>query len=430
MSVDPSQSTQQRSHLSQPTTKAPSAVQETTRTMPQHTSTSSQVMVRQTSSVEEVSTSANSEHSDLFPITISERGKPECLMINLKQIYQGECEFSIEEIRAKQSRYSISSGKRSSHLSAHPVASYQQPPSIPPPQTSLISSPPLSPLSPLSPPHTAAPQPVRPLRMDDSDGERQNLGLRRRLTSSPTLHTRYASEEMNKIFSDRSRDRRSLESQGSIEEGQSEDDTRSRTYSDRHSFPSLQLDPSSRAFLENEIQGEFDDIDDEQDGQTDVFLRRLERGYASTITQDIEAMKRRRLEEGRFEHLGQSVSSNGRLSLRSNKRSSSRFDPNHTRDLSDITIAIRQRQEPVGAEVSRSGNGQGRHSGGGSYTTEPEPHNRSDSLVRLSIESSTSSTRPRAPRALHDEPDQLDVENVPMLEDEAPPAYLDHDEPL
>jgi len=225
-----------------------------------------------------------------------------------------------------------------------------------------------------------------------------------------------------------------MESQWDTEENQGEDDT--KNYTGRISLPNLQLDPSSRAFLENEIQSEFDN-DDEHDGQTDVFLRRLERGFASTITQDIEAMKKRRLEGGDFGHTGETLPNNGRLSLRPNKRGSfSRFDPNHTYDLSDITIAIRQRtlqnqQEPIAPEVPRSSIEQGRRVSRSSYTT--DAHHKNRSSVRQSIQSSSSSsslTRPRAFRVFHDESDNLDVDGVPMLEDEAPPACLHHDEPF
>ncbi|KAF9355685.1 hypothetical protein BGX34_010312 [Mortierella sp. NVP85] len=353
---------------------------------------------------------------------INERGKRERVMTNLEQIYLNNFEFSIEEIRAKQPRYKrpVSLNKPSKPPAPQPLVSHQRP--RPLPQLPL----------PDSTPHAVAPQPVRPvLPTNDSDNERQGHGPKRRLTSSPTLHTKFASEEMNKIFSDRTRARMSMESQWDTDENQDEDDT--RNYTGRISLPNLQLDPSSRAFLENEIQSEFDN-DDEHDGQTDVFLRRLERGFASTITQDIEAMKKRRLEEGDFGHTGETLPNNVRLSLRSNKRGSfSRFDPNHTYDLSDITIAIRQRtlqnqQELTAPEVPRSSIEQGRRVSRSSYATDTHR-----SSVRQSIQpssSSASSTRPRAFKVFHDESDNLDVDGVPMLEDEAPPACLHHDEPF
>ncbi|KAG0001839.1 hypothetical protein BGZ65_003138 [Modicella reniformis] len=421
----------------QPTQPAQSAYQPTN--LP-HSGTSSasrhnQELVRSTtppistlsqSTIKQGSTGAmpaigNYDHSDRFPIMVNERGKQERVMINLKQIYQGDDEFSIEEIRAKHSRYNlpISSGKISKSLAVHPAASHRQPSSIDLSQRSLMSS------LPYSPPHVIAPQPVRSLLpTSDSDSERQTLGPKRRLTSSPTLHTKCASEEMNRIFSDFS---------WAWEDNQDDEDT--RNFSEHISLPNLQLHPSSRAFLRNEIQSGFDDDDDdddEQDGRTDVFLQDLEHSFASTITQDIEAMKKRGLEECLNENLGQTVSSASRLSLRSNKRRSSRFDSNQTHDLSDITIAIRQRvqqmqQDPTIVEEPISDIGQGRLSRS-SLTTEPRHDDYN--LIRQSMKSSSSTPRPRAFRAFHDEPDNLDVENVPMLEDEAPPAYLDHDESI
>ncbi|KAF9110660.1 hypothetical protein BGX27_006033 [Mortierella sp. AM989] len=386
-----------------------------------------------------------------FPITKSDKGGKERLMIDLKQIYVDGEEFSIEEIKAKRSCYKfhgpniketrVSERLRSTkdtHGSArhtfideedsshhHKDIPHTSPP--PPPLRHLLQdvledsqpSVPIKPLLPKSPSHE----------------EREQLSSKRRLTASPTLHTKYASAEMNKIFSDRSRARRSIDSQWSNEDNKDVDVDELDRFTMAYSIPSIPWDLplSSREFLENEVQNEYDD-DDDADGGTEGFVRKLEQGFASTITQDIEALKKRRAAEDE-----------SRLSLRSNKRSSSRFDS--SRRQSDITIAIQQRFQ----QIRQHGQGQSavdedkrRRSSSVPYprTSLGQSHLGSSGLVgeqqvenKISDHSQdsnvTAQPQMRPFQVFRDDVGSLDSElNVPMLEDEAPPPFLDNEELL
>ncbi|KAF9352988.1 hypothetical protein BGX26_009236 [Mortierella sp. AD094] len=392
------------------------------------------------------------ERDQRFPVTISDRGGQERLMLDLKQIYSDGKEFSIEEIKARCSLYkfhgpavkasaasgrpkpddnnhsSVNHASMDSHNSSHHSRDI---PRTPPPRRHLnhgsleegnqfsVSIKPLLPKSP-------------------SDEEREQFGFRRRLTaSSPTLHTKYASAEMNKIFSDRSRARKSIDSLWSNDDNKDVNEDELDRFTMAYSIPSVPWDLplSSREFLENEIQNEYEDDDDrDTDGGTERFVRRLEQGFASTITQDIEALKRRHAPEDE-----------SRLSFRSNKRSSSRFDA--SRRQSDITMAIQQRfqqiqqhgqgiEGAVGLNVtgkrssipySRSSLGENRISGGRLVD-----ERRTDNVVKNhSRGKDINESQMRPFQVFRDGVASLDSElNVPMLEDEAPPPFLDHEEVL
>ncbi|KAF9929597.1 hypothetical protein FBU30_001438 [Linnemannia zychae] len=314
-------------------------------------STSSLVQPKSTRSIDEIK----------YPLTFNVNGKPERLMIDLKDIYFGGDEFCVEELRAKCTKY------------------FWKPTHNPDPDTnnnmlsSLLHSSP-SPLmhSPAKHRHddpgsnsgfekrsqkrvqteqdrdcsltlfkTHAPLlPVKELLPQNlGDEEEHFFRSKRRLTSSPTLNTKYASEEMNKIFSDRSRSRKSIDSEWSAEDtrdvGQNELDNFTMAYS----IPALPL--FSREHLDRDVTSEFED-DDDQDDRTGSFIKKLENGYASTITQDIAELKRRYAEESAISN--NSHSSQGRqLSLHDlkGKRISSTFAPFETTE-SDITITIRK----------------------------------------------------------------------------------------
>jgi hypothetical protein len=274
------------------------------------------------------------------------------------------------------------------------------------------------------------------LPQSPSDEERHFFGSRRRLTASPTMNTKYASEEMNKIFSDRSRTRRSMDSQWSAEDtqdvGRNELDNFTMAYSIPN-LPPLTLPPFSR-YLDSEIVNEFED-EDEQEGRTEGFVTRLENGYSSTITQDIAALKRRRAEEMTLGDNTRSSQGN-RLSFREGNRLSSRFDPFRTQE-SDITIAIRQRTQQLQQKQFESAEENDNVRGTFSYLR--------PSLGRTSIGSLSSAQRRygsegrgqtsiertdqnelESPFIFKDGGASLDVGiSVPMLEDEAPPAFMD-----
>src|SRR5690554_6401059 len=98
---------------------------------------------------------------------------------------------------------------------------------------------------------------------------------------------------MNRLFSDRSRARKSMDSQWSTEDshdvGLNELDNFTMAYSIQTA--SSNLSPGTQAYLENDIQDEFGDDDDsepEGGGQAQEFVKRLEQGFGSTITQDID----------------------------------------------------------------------------------------------------------------------------------------------
>ncbi|KAF9338961.1 hypothetical protein BGZ91_007450, partial [Linnemannia elongata] len=419
-----------------------------------------------TSNTQQASTHDRDSSGQKFPITTNINGRTERLMIDLNDIYVDDEEFSIEEIRARRLRYSwwhpnnpsISSNSKQS-LSVSPP-----PPSASPP----LPAPPLAGSSakhyrddPVSEPGSGMPpqkktqpdkeQDILPspyraqapslsvkelLPQSPSDEERHFFGSRRRLTASPTMNTKYASQEMNKIFSDRSRARRSMDSQWSAEDtqdvGRNELDNFTMAYSIPN-LPPLPLPPFSR-YLDSEIVNEFED-DDDQGGLAEGFATNLENGYSSTITQDIAALRRRRAEEIA---LGDNTRSNqgNRLSLREGNRLSSRFDPFRTQE-SDITIAIRQRTQQQPQKQDEGAEGSDNARGVFSYLR--------PSLGRTSIGSQSSAQRRYGSegggqrstgRTVQDELESpfifkdggagLDVGmTVPMLEDEAPPAFMD-----
>ncbi|KAG0201559.1 hypothetical protein BGX33_010248 [Mortierella sp. NVP41] len=398
-----------------------------------------------------------------FPVTTNANGKPECLMIDLNEIYVDEEEFSVEEIRARRHRYSWRRKDKYTSTSSRQSSS---PPSPPQPPSAGSSSKhyrddsepgPAPGKHPQKKTHTENPQdpPTTPSRSPApsasvgelftrsvSDDERQYFRSKRRLTASPTLNTKYASAEMNKIFSDRSRTRRSMDSQWSAEDSQDVGEDELDNFTMAYSIPSLPLNlPTfSREFLDSDAANEFEDDDDDQEGRTEGFIRSLENGYSSTITQDIAALKRRRAEEMALADNTQSSQRN-RLSLRESMRLSSRFDPFKTQE-SDITIDIRQRTQQLQQEQQRSVEGIRDFLGSSTYG-----YSRS-SLGRASIGSSaltrsrfgseepsrtaverTSQGQESSPTVFKDGAGSLDIGmTVPMLEDEAPPALLDEDE--
>ncbi|KAF9106674.1 hypothetical protein BGX29_008823 [Mortierella sp. GBA35] len=398
-----------------------------------------------------------------FPVTTNANGKPECLTIDLNEIYVDEEEFSVEEIRARRHRYSWRRKDKYTSTSSRQSSS---PPSPPQPPSAGSSSKhyrddsepgPAPGKHPQKKTHTENPQdpPTTPSRSPApsasvgelftrsvSDDERQYFRSKRRLTASPTLNTKYASAEMNKIFSDRSRTRRSMDSQWSAEDSQDVGEDELDNFTMAYSIPSLPLNlPTfSREFLDSDAANEFEDDDDDQEGRTEGFIRSLENGYSSTITQDIAALKRRRAEEMALADNTQSSQRN-RLSLRESMRLSSRFDPFKTQE-SDITIDIRQRTQQLQQEQQRSVEGIRDFLGSSTYG-----YSRS-SLGRASIGSSaltrsrfgseepsrtaverTSQGQESSPTVFKDGAGSLDIGmTVPMLEDEAPPALLDEDE--
>ncbi|KAF9963875.1 hypothetical protein BGZ70_007140 [Mortierella alpina] len=211
-------------------------------------------------------------------------GKRECLMVDLKQLYVGDEEFSIEEIRSRHPRYytampgSIKETETwRQHGSHKPTLPIQE-------------------VLPRSP----------------SEDERHSFGMKRRLTSSPTLNTKAASAVMNRLFSDRSKARRSMDSQystWSTEESQEVDHNDLDNHTMAYSIPAqppAAISPSRREYLESTMQDDDDDDDDDDDyhgfsderngpgGRTEEFFKRLEHDFPSTITQDIEKLKRER----------------------------------------------------------------------------------------------------------------------------------------
>ncbi|KAG0366413.1 Mad3/BUB1 homology region 1-domain-containing protein [Gamsiella multidivaricata] len=410
-----------------------------------------------------------------FPITISERGQRERRMIRLDQIYDGGQEFTIEEIRARQTRYQIKNAENLNSRSQpaayieHSGREYrnQEEPERGGDETAETQLKQMShnTCAALNQQRPAAP--IKPLLpASPSEEERRVFESRRRMTpSSPTIHTKYASAEMNKIFSDRSRSQRSIDSEWSTEGSQSEYE--GDFVNSVKSFPildiPLEMPASTRAYLEDDVYDESEEDDDDgRKGQTDIFLKKLERGYESTITRDIEALKRKRAEEMGADITAQLGRGGNRLSLRANKRTSSRFDPNGTQDYSNITMVIRHRSQQMQQlphqnqqahhDLDRLDSTNKGHTPGGYQAKSISSVGRLSSGSTSGIRSSSGITiaqgqksrhmihaggpavssrdRPRAFEVFRDEATTLDVDSVPMLEDEAPPPYLDHEEPL
>ncbi|KAF9126522.1 hypothetical protein BGW39_006569 [Mortierella sp. 14UC] len=393
------------------------------------------------------------------PVTTNAVGKPERLMIDLSDIYVDGEEFSVEEIRARNPHYYWHATSNTMHSSS---SKNNEPSRSPPPPPAAGSStkhhrhdlesgqtagrPPKKKAQPgneRDPPLAlyTAQAPLLSVRelLPQSPGEeeRQHFGSQRRLTASPTMNTKYASEEMNKIFSDRSRTRRSMDSQWSVEDTQDVGRNELDNFTMAYSIPSLPLalPPFPHGFLDYDVVNEFED-DDDRDGRTELFVRRLENGFSSTITQDIAALKRLHAEESTLGDTTQSSQGN-RLSLLGGKWNSSRFDPFKTQE-SDITIAIRQmtqkqQQQQQQHDVEGDGGTQNGH--------------LRPSLDRTSIGSFSSAQRRygngeeshpsvrHADQEYEESPFTMfkegtgNTDAVPMLEDEPPPAHLDKDEP-
>ncbi|KAF9432380.1 hypothetical protein BGZ76_010890 [Entomortierella beljakovae] len=311
----------------------------------------------------------NNGWSPRFPITRGEKGGQERLMIDLEQIYVDEDEFSIEEIRSRHIRYThsmeqidanrssigpnrtVDDSRPSSTSSMEQIEATSS--SVVLNRTEVDSRPPTNESDnseqhdqyiPQTPPkrtfdnnhlndHISVPvKPVLPMDLSDDDEDGKSLfgTSRHAITpSSPTIHTKYASAEMNKIFSDRSRSRKSWGSQWSNDDNKDVEEHEIDRFTMAYSIPSLEYQTTSHEYLDNEVQDEYDDDDDDQyeDGRTEGFVSKLEKGYPSTITQDIEALKRK--------HAAENEST--RTSFGSNKRNSSKFDPNRRR--SDVTTS-------------------------------------------------------------------------------------------
>ncbi|KAF9189432.1 hypothetical protein BGZ51_009608 [Haplosporangium sp. Z 767] len=373
-----------------------------------------------------------------FPVTINAYGKSECLMVDLTQIYADEQEFAVEEIRARHPRYAARFNRIGVEFEQVADGNYYNTPYTPtrPSHHAIIREPmlPIRPVLPISP----------------SEEEHHASEYKRRLTSSPTLNTRYASKEMNRLFSDRSRARKSMDSQWSTEDSQDvgldELDNFTMAYSIQTA--SSNLSPGTRAYLENDIQDEFGDDDDsepESGGRTEEFVKRLEQGFGSTITQDIDALRRKRDARASFGDASQSH----RLSLR--KRSLGRFDPNRTMEESDITIAIRQKAKEqqhlehhdqheqdvdatgfsYGHYGSRSSLGSSRLSTGSRISAEGFHRNVDEDSSMRSAERQAKLAPPgKDVNIFREDVETMDADmNIPMLEDEAPPSQLDRFEP-
>ncbi|KAF9584079.1 hypothetical protein BGW38_007648 [Lunasporangiospora selenospora] len=325
-----------------------------------------------------------------FPVLTGTSGKLERLMVDLNEIYMDGMEFSVEEIRSRQFRYSTTAKSAISTASAE-----QKDPSRASadshstntkirelePRSSVIQSDPLtraparseSPRSPLQSPvrhQMFEPRdssfpilPVKPvLPSSPNDTERQPMDRARLRATSPTINTKYASVEMNKIFSDRSR--RSVESQWSTDDsqgvGQDELDNFTMAYAIPVPLPILPV--SSRRYLEDDVQ-DHSDQDEDEDGSRG-YSAEMERGWGSSITQDIEELRRKRAAElidkpmenetdkDRRESIGQA--------LQQRKRRLSWLDPGRTDEYSDMTLKIRQQkqaqqQQERGGDCARPG---------------------------------------------------------------------------
>ncbi|KAF9916035.1 hypothetical protein BX616_004766 [Lobosporangium transversale] len=382
---------------------------------------------------------SSSQHTEKklsrFPITKNEKGTQERLMIDLEQIYVAVDEFSIEEIRARQSCYAsdINTEENSGRPHSRPPDKrpntgnqqsdkYHCIPVAPSPQTLNYSTEDSN--------TQQSSQAKSLLHTSPKDFDDRVFDTARRMTaSSPTLHTKYASAEMNKIFSDRSRSRRSMDSQWSAEDSQGVEEDELEKFTMAYSIPNIpwEFTTPSYEILENEIQDGYDEDDDQARDKTEDFLRKLEQGFPSTITQDIEALKRKRAEEGE----------SNRLSFLPNKRSPFRSDP--SRRQSDITMVIeqkvRQMQQHQHHQMEEQVEDTWRYvSEEASYVEDSESmgmrsHSLQDTENASSIGNDIPSTRTL--QVFCDDTGNLDSDlNIPMLEDEAPPPFLDHEDLL
>ncbi|KAF9909558.1 hypothetical protein EC991_008383 [Linnemannia zychae] len=403
-----------------------------------------------------------------LPVIANAGEKSERLMIDLSDIYVDDEEFSVEEIRARTSHYTWRATNNTIHRNNNKFNEpLQSPPPLPaagssakhyrdnlesghsperPPQKKVQPGTGRDPLVLYTDTAHAPLLSVRELLpQSPSEEERHFFGSKRRLTASPTMNTKYASEEMNKIFSDRSRTRRSMDSQWSAEDTQDIGRNELDNFTMAYSIPSipLTLPPFPHEFLDHDVANEFEDNDD-RDGQTERFITRLENGFSSTITQDIAALKRLHAEESTLGGATQPNQGN-RLALLGGKWNSSRFDPFKTQE-SDITIAIREMAQQKHQQQQQ----QQQHSAEGDSSTQRVTNygHLKSSLGRTSIGSFPSSQRrygdvedchavaQHADQEYEESPLTMfkegtgNTDTVPMLEDEPPPAYLDKDEPI
>ncbi|KAF9166892.1 hypothetical protein DFQ26_006560 [Actinomortierella ambigua] len=305
---------------------------------------------------------------DRFPVTVGASGRKERLMVDLVGVYSGG-ELQLDELRARLARYS------------KPAAAAPQPPEMPvrPPSRSLFSSntshvlstrmtssrentldfsvrikseistlqqqdpqgehhdrartppPPPPPSLPVRYPAESdlipqtPPQQVRHVfgttlvpRIELTPGESRKRSLSRNfVTSSPTLHSKSAYAEMNKIFSDRSR-----MSQGSVH--WSDDYYQEEEDDDDHTITRTRFS----AFVASS-ESEHD-LDEE------------ERGEGSTMTREIQAMKRLRANEA-GDHTDIFDRRSSQMSFGSQSRTST----------SDITRAIEARGGGGGLVLSQ-----------------------------------------------------------------------------
>ncbi|KAF9978177.1 hypothetical protein BGZ73_003558 [Actinomortierella ambigua] len=447
-------------HLS--TTKSESVVKSSSFNGSVGTRTTSKISVYADPPAENASQVVEQGAEDRFPVIIGASGRKERLMVDLVGVYS-DGEFQLDELRARLPRYNKPApvlpempvrppsrslfGSNTSHvLSTRMTSSHENTldfsvsikndrPAVlqdylgdrhdrertPPPP---VRYPDESDLIPRTPPGqvrqafgtTLVPR----IELTPSESRKRSLS-RNFVTSSPTLHSKSAYAEMNKIFSDRSR-----MSQGSVywSDDYQEDNTITRT--------------------------QFSEFGASSESEQD-----LEGG--STMTREIQAMKRQRANEA-GDHTDIFDRRSSQMSVGSQSRTST----------SDITRAIEARGGIVLSQESRSRPSLGKSIGGvepssrssfSNAATEYVPPRSSLSssttafpslswtkqpnsftLAAAAAASSSSSSQPSAikkkkfgPRMFEvfrdeqsqDTPDLAESSEVPALGDEEPPSQLD-----
>ncbi|KAG0226682.1 hypothetical protein BGW42_003472 [Actinomortierella wolfii] len=400
-------------------------------------------------------------HKDRFPVTIGTTGRKERLMVDLVAVYT-DGELQLDELRARLPRYNKPApvpppevpvrppsrslfSSSSSHVLSTKMSSSRENtldfsirikgdasistsstilqdvrgdqhdrPKTPPP----VRYPTESDLIPRTPPEQVRPAFGTTLvpRIELTPGESRKRSLSRNyITSSPTMHSKSAYVEMNKIFSDRSRI-----SQGSVywSDDYQEDYTITRTqFSEFGASSESEQDLEGGSTMTREIQAMKRQRANEAGDHTDIFDRRSSqmsvgsRTSTSDITRAIEA-------RGGFNLLSQ-----------------------ESRSRSSLGKSMIGTEHPLRSSLPNNGDSsQFRSSFSSSSIVRPSLSwtNQPDSFTSAATTTLGSSQKPTVtkkfrPRMFevfrdeqdHDTPDLAMSNEIPALGDEEPPSQLD-----
>ncbi|KAF9430840.1 Mitotic spindle checkpoint component mad3 [Podila epigama] len=238
--------------------------------------------------------------SNLFPVEISESGRPERLMCDLTEIYAGRNEYSVEEIKARRYYFSdsMSRGMPSPRQSSFTrdttpenrplqlTTAFDLMPTTPPhPGYSDDDGPPQQPLQ--NPIKTI--EPILPVSEEQMERRKRIAEHQRKLRDSPTMHTIEANAYMSRMFSADYRVKKRKK------EDNLSDDARS------------ELDDPMRPYSEDD--SDWDDMPDDDCGELTLAIREMRRNedferrqsFVGTVPTDLTTViaQQRRYEDSK-----------------------------------------------------------------------------------------------------------------------------------